>query len=62
MAHAASASQFPASVIGGERLVPRARMLQVAGFEIREVSGHRHTPGAFFGAESARLMVVAQKP
>jgi hypothetical protein len=37
-------------------------MLQVAGFEIREVSGHRHTPGAFFGAESARLMVVAQKP
>jgi hypothetical protein len=32
MAHAASASQFPASVIGGERLVPRARMLQVAGF------------------------------
>jgi SAM-dependent methyltransferase len=38
------------------------RMLQVAGFEIREVSGHRHTPGAFFGAESARLMVVAQKP
>ncbi len=38
------------------------RMLQVAGFEIREVSGHRHTPGAFFGAESARLIVVAQKP
>ena len=32
MAHAASASQFPASVIGGERLVPRARMLQAAGF------------------------------
>jgi len=37
------------------------RMLQVAGFEVREVSGHRHTPGAFFGAESARLIVVAEK-
>jgi hypothetical protein len=36
-------------------------MLQVAGFDVVEVSGHRHTRGSFFGAESARLIVVAQK-
>ena len=38
------------------------RMLQMVGFEVREVSGNRNTPGSFFGAESNRLIVLAEKP
>ncbi len=37
------------------------KMLHLVGFEVLRVSGGTHTPGAFFGAESRRLMVLAQK-
>jgi SAM-dependent methyltransferase len=38
------------------------RMLQMVGFEVRELSGNRHTTGAFFGPESNRIILVAEKP
>jgi SAM-dependent methyltransferase len=37
------------------------RMMQMVGFEIREVSGSRHTPGAFFGPESNRIILTVEK-
>jgi SAM-dependent methyltransferase len=37
------------------------RMIQMVGFEVREISGSRHTPGAFFGPESNRIILTAEK-
>ncbi len=37
-------------------------MLVRAGFRVVEVSGHIATPGAFFGADSQRLIVLAERP
>lgn len=37
------------------------QVLHQAGFRILEVSGHRRTPGAFFGATSRELIILAQK-
>ena len=37
------------------------QMLHEAGFRILEVSGHKHTPGAFFGPSSRDLIILAQK-
>lgn len=37
------------------------QVLHQAGFRILEVSGHRRTPGAFFGASSRELIILAQK-
>lgn len=37
------------------------QMLHQAGFRILEVSGHRRTPGAFFGPSSRELIILAQK-
>jgi SAM-dependent methyltransferase len=38
------------------------RMAQMVGFEVREISGSRHTPGAFFGPESNRIILTMEKP
>jgi hypothetical protein len=38
------------------------RLLHDAGFLVIEVSGRTATPGVFFGAESPRLIVLAEKP
>ncbi|MBN2801874.1 MAG: class I SAM-dependent methyltransferase [Deltaproteobacteria bacterium] len=35
--------------------------LHHAGFAVRKVSGHRATPGAFFGSESPRIIIVAER-
>jgi hypothetical protein len=35
--------------------------LHHAGFAVLKVSGHRATPGAFFGAESPKIIVVAKR-
>jgi SAM-dependent methyltransferase len=37
------------------------KMLHLVGFEILRVSGSPHTAGAFFGAESRRLLILAEK-
>jgi SAM-dependent methyltransferase len=37
------------------------RMLREAGFRVTQVSGHPAHPGAFFGAESPRIIVVADR-
>jgi SAM-dependent methyltransferase len=37
------------------------QVLHQAGFRILEVSGHPRTPGAFFGATSRELIILAQK-
>lgn len=37
-------------------------MLERVGFRIVEVSGQVATPGAFFGADSPRLIVLAERP
>ena len=37
-------------------------MLERVGFRIMEVSGHIATPGAFFGADSPRLIMLAERP
>jgi SAM-dependent methyltransferase len=37
------------------------RMLQQAGLKVAEVSGHRAHRGAFFGSESPRLIIVAER-
>ena len=37
-------------------------MFERVGFRVVEVSGHVATPGAFFGAESPRLIVLAERP
>ena len=37
------------------------QLLRDAGFKVIEVSGHPATPGVFFGAESPRLIVLAEK-
>lgn len=37
------------------------QVLHQAGFRILEVSGHPRTPGAFFGASSRELIILAQK-
>jgi cyclopropane fatty-acyl-phospholipid synthase-like methyltransferase len=37
-------------------------MLERVGFRIVEVSGQIATPGAFFGADSPRLIVLAERP
>jgi SAM-dependent methyltransferase len=39
----------------------RAMLLRV-GFRVVEISGHIATPGAFFGADSPRLIVLAERP
>jgi ubiquinone/menaquinone biosynthesis C-methylase UbiE len=36
-------------------------ILHTAGFRVAEVSGNWSTPGAFFGAESPRIMILAEK-
>ncbi len=38
------------------------KLLHDVGFRVVEVSGDIHTPGAFFGANSERILVLAQKP
>ena len=37
-------------------------MLERVGFRVAEISGHIATPGAFFGADSPRLIVLAERP
>lgn len=37
------------------------KILHNAGFRVIEVSGHIHTPGAFFGADSTDLVILAEK-
>jgi ubiquinone/menaquinone biosynthesis C-methylase UbiE len=37
------------------------KILHTAGFRVIEVSGHQKTAGAFFGANSAMLIILAQK-
>lgn len=37
------------------------RLLHEAGFRVTEVSGHPATPGVFFGPDSPRLIVLAEK-
>jgi len=37
------------------------RMLHENGFRVAEASGHAASPGAFFGADSARLMILAER-
>lgn len=37
------------------------KMLHDAGFRVVEISGHSATPGAFFGSDSPRLIVLAEK-
>jgi SAM-dependent methyltransferase len=38
------------------------RMLHEIGFRVTEASGHPAYPGVFFGAQSPRVIIVAQKP
>jgi SAM-dependent methyltransferase len=38
------------------------RLLHDAGFKVTEVTGRTATPGVFLGAESPRLIVLAEKP
>jgi SAM-dependent methyltransferase len=42
-------------------LTELGRLLQKVGFEVLEVSGHRAHRGAYFGAESARIMITAKR-
>jgi SAM-dependent methyltransferase len=37
------------------------KVLHNAGFRVAEVSGHIHTPSAFFGPESTNLIILAEK-
>ncbi|MBN2340159.1 MAG: methyltransferase domain-containing protein [Deltaproteobacteria bacterium] len=37
------------------------QLLHQAGFAVVKVSGHRATPGAFFGPESAKLIIIAER-
>ncbi len=37
------------------------QLLHHTGFAVLKVSGHRATPGAFFGPESAKLIIVAER-
>lgn len=37
------------------------KMLHLVGFDVLQVSGGLHTPGAFFGPESNRIIVLAEK-
>ena len=37
-------------------------MFERAGFRINEISGHVATPGAFFGADSQRIIMLAERP
>ncbi|MBW2529773.1 MAG: class I SAM-dependent methyltransferase [Deltaproteobacteria bacterium] len=37
------------------------RLLHQVGFKILEVSGHRAHPGAYFGSESPRTIIVAER-
>jgi SAM-dependent methyltransferase len=37
------------------------KILHNAGFRVSEVSGHVHTPGAFFGPDSTHLIILAEK-
>lgn len=38
------------------------QMVRLAGFQVLQVSGSVHSRGSYFGAESARLMVLCEKP
>jgi SAM-dependent methyltransferase len=38
------------------------KVLHDVGFRVTEASGHPSTPGVFFGEQSPRLIVLAQKP
>ncbi|HTQ03911.1 MAG TPA: methyltransferase domain-containing protein [Polyangiaceae bacterium] len=38
------------------------KLLHDVGFRVTEASGHTSTPGVFFGEQSPRLIVLAQKP
>jgi SAM-dependent methyltransferase len=38
------------------------KLLHDVGFRVTEASGHPSTPGVFFGEQSPRLIVLAQKP
>ncbi|MCK9521567.1 MAG: methyltransferase domain-containing protein [Proteobacteria bacterium] len=37
------------------------QMMHATGFAVTKVSGHRATPGAFFGPESSKLIIVAER-
>ena len=37
------------------------KVLHESGFRVAEVSGRTATPGVFFGAESPRTMILAEK-
>lgn len=37
------------------------QLLHLAGFAVIKVSGHRATPGAFFGPESSKLIIIAER-
>lgn len=37
------------------------KILHTAGFRVAEISGHIHTPGAFFGVDSTNLIILAEK-
>ncbi len=38
------------------------KLLHSAGFRVSEVTGHPSTPGVFFGGESPRIIVLAERP
>ena len=38
------------------------KLLHDVGFRVTEASGHPSMPGVFFGEQSPRLIVLAQKP
>jgi SAM-dependent methyltransferase len=38
------------------------QMVRLVGFQVLQVSGSVHSRGSYFGAESARLMVLCEKP
>ena len=38
------------------------KLLHDVGFRVTEASGHLATPGVFFGTNSPRIIVLAQKP
>lgn len=38
------------------------KLLHNAGFRVSEVTGHTATPGVFFGGESPRIIILAERP
>jgi hypothetical protein len=38
------------------------KLLHEVGFRVTEASGHPTTPGVFFGPNSPRIIILAQRP